>query len=94
MNIHNLHFMKKVFLLLLTVTAFILQINAQTLSRKEQKSMQRLQKHINFLASDRLEGRATGTDGEKMSADYIAGQLKRTKFGPKETLVVIFKTSI
>ncbi len=83
MNIHNLHFMKKVFLLLLTVTAFILQINAQTLSRKEQKSMQRLQKHINFLASDRLEGRATGTDGEKMSADYIAGQLKKNKIRPK-----------
>ena len=49
---------------------------AQSLSSKENKSLKRIQSHVNYLASDRLEGRGTGAPGEKLSAQYIAEQFK------------------
>jgi hypothetical protein len=36
-----------------------------------------LKKHIEFLASDKLEGRGTGSKGEKKAAKYIAKQFKK-----------------
>ena len=36
-----------------------------------------LKKHIEFLASDKLEGRGTGTKGELKAAKYIAKQFKK-----------------
>lgn len=36
-----------------------------------------LQKHITFLASDKLKGRATGTESEQKAAAYIAKQFKK-----------------
>src|SRR5438105_2405491 len=36
---------------------------------------------VEFLASDRLEGRDTGSPGERLAGDYIAMQLARA--GPK-----------
>jgi hypothetical protein len=33
--------------------------------------------HVDFLASDRLEGREAGSAGERLAADYIAAQLSR-----------------
>ncbi len=36
-----------------------------------------LKKHIEFLASDKLEGRGTGSKGEQKAAKYIAKQFKK-----------------
>ena len=36
-----------------------------------------LRKHIEYLASDKLEGRGTGTKGEQKAAKYIAKQFKK-----------------
>ncbi|MDZ7877928.1 MAG: M20/M25/M40 family metallo-hydrolase [Saprospiraceae bacterium] len=36
-----------------------------------------MKKHIEFLASDKLEGRGTGSKGEKKAAKYIAKQFKK-----------------
>src|SRR5690606_759571 len=36
-----------------------------------------LREHTRFLADDRLEGRGTGTPGERIAADYIRRQLER-----------------
>lgn len=36
-----------------------------------------LREHTRFLADDRLEGRGTGTQGERVAADYIRRQLER-----------------
>src|SRR5688500_2275366 len=33
--------------------------------------------NVEFLASDKLEGREAGSDGERLAADYIAAQLAR-----------------
>ena len=42
-----------------------------------------LKKHITFLASDDLRGRAPGTDGEMEAAAYIEGFFKKYKLVPK-----------
>jgi Peptidase family M28/PDZ domain len=39
--------------------------------------MDNLKKHIEFLASDKLEGRGTGSKGEQKAAKYIAKQFKK-----------------
>lgn len=46
---------------------------AQTFSSKA------IQKHVNYLASDKLEGRGTGTEGEQKAAAYLINQF--TKIG-------------
>jgi len=33
--------------------------------------------HVVALASDRLEGRLTGSPGERLAADYLIAELKR-----------------
>ncbi|MFN8337344.1 MAG: M20/M25/M40 family metallo-hydrolase [Cyclobacteriaceae bacterium] len=43
----------------------------------------RIKKHIQTLADDKLEGRGTGTAGEKKAAAYIESQFKKLKLQPK-----------
>ncbi|MHC4663316.1 MAG: M20/M25/M40 family metallo-hydrolase [Planctomycetota bacterium] len=38
--------------------------------------------HIKYLASDKCEGRETGTKGQKLAAEYIAGKLEEWKIKP------------
>jgi hypothetical protein len=38
--------------------------------------------HISFLASDELQGRGTGTEGEKLAAKYLVSQFKKLKLKP------------
>jgi hypothetical protein len=45
-------------------------------SKKDRKVIGQLQKDIGYLASDSLEGRRTGTDGERKAADYIVSRYK------------------
>ena len=40
-------------------------------------SVESVKKHIEYLASDDLEGRMTGSDGERLAADYLARELKK-----------------
>src|SRR5262245_55211748 len=37
----------------------------------------RTKTHVQTLASDKFEGRLTGTPGEKLAGDYLIGELKR-----------------
>ncbi|MCB0819985.1 MAG: M20/M25/M40 family metallo-hydrolase [Bacteroidetes bacterium] len=41
-----------------------------------------IQKHINYLASDELEGRGTGTTGEERAASYIINEFKSFNLEP------------
>jgi Iap family predicted aminopeptidase len=47
-----------------------------------EKRITRIKNDITYLASDALEGRQTGSPGEKLSADYIAGQMKEAGLKP------------
>ncbi len=42
----------------------------------------RVQQHINYLASDELKGRATGTEGEIMAASYIKERFEENGLQP------------
>src|ERR1700712_4659329 len=42
-----------------------------------------IRKHVRFLASDSVMGRATGSDGEKMAGTYIEKEFRELKLIPK-----------
>jgi aminopeptidase YwaD len=44
-----------------------------------------LSAHVYYLADDRLEGRLTGSEGEKLAMDYIASYFKQYGLQPKGT---------
>lgn len=64
--------------LLFVAAAFVLQsATAQKVSDK--KIVKQLKKDIGYLASDELEGRRTGSKGEKMASDYITEYYKKNE---------------
>lgn len=67
--------------------AFLLQVcligiagNTKLLAQASEKT---LRDHIAYLASDKLEGRGTGTDAERKAAAYIAKWFKKYALQPK-----------
>lgn len=73
--------MKKLTILL----ALILVLSACTDFTTDKEIMMGLQEDIEYLASDDLEGRAIGTDGEVLAAKYIADQFREIGLEPKGT---------
>lgn len=57
------------------------QLTAQ--KKADRKTLGNLQAHITYLASDKLEGRLTGSPGEQLAADYISAQMKQAGLTPK-----------
>jgi len=57
-----------------TTTVVIAQSRQE---KRKKESIEQLQKHIKYLASDELEGRQTGSPGEQLSASYIANEFKK-----------------
>ena len=47
--------------------------------------------HVQTLASDKLEGRMAGSEGEKLAADYIAGELTRIDAKPLPGMTSVFQ---
>jgi aminopeptidase YwaD len=45
-------------------------------------SVERLRGHVTYLASDKLEGRRTGTQGARLAAEYIVREFARYKLRP------------
>jgi len=56
---------------------------AQNSAAVEKQLIQNLKTHIQFLASDSLEGRRTGTKGEMLAAHYIANKFSEYGLMPK-----------
>ena len=52
---------------------------------QEPKNENRIQEDVSYLADDALEGRQTGTEGEKKAAEYIAKRFKEMGLSPKGT---------
>lgn len=63
------------------VVAGILLLTARQYSA-QQISKSNIQKDIAYLASDKLQGRGTATEQEKLAADYIAAEFKRSGLAP------------
>ncbi len=56
---------------------FVFSASLVQAQKKEDKQLlSHLKQHILFLSDDKLEGRRTGTAGEKLAAEYIAMQFK------------------
>ncbi|MFZ6052541.1 M20/M25/M40 family metallo-hydrolase [Halocola ammonii] len=64
----------KYFALLLSLALVACGTNRSSEQNSKDPKAQ-LQQDIELLASDSLEGRQTGTEGEKMAADYIGGRM-------------------
>ena len=56
---------------------------AQKLKKTDKTTLANLQTHIRYLADPRLEGRRTGTPGEKAASDYISIALGQAGVQPK-----------
>jgi Peptidase family M28/PDZ domain len=41
-----------------------------------------IKKHIQYLADDKLQGRQTGSEGERLAMDYIIKEFKKMKLSP------------
>ena len=66
------------FLLLLSCAT-----TSQRLNKADRSTVGQLQQHISYLADDKLEGRRAGTKGEKLAAEYIISQFKKSGLQPK-----------
>lgn len=53
-----------------------------------------LREHINYLASDKLEGRRTGTPGADEAARYVAEEFKRLGLAPGGDSQITFQASL
>ena len=51
---------------------------SQKLKKSDKTIVSNLKKHISYLADDKLEGRRTGTNGEKLAYEYITEEFTKT----------------
>ena len=58
---------------------------AQKLKKEDKQIITNLQKHVEVLAHDSLEGRRTGTPGEHKAIAYISNEFKNLGLLPKGT---------
>lgn len=56
---------------------------AQKLKKADKAVLADLQSHISYLADDKLEGRRTGSAGEKLAYEYISAQFRKNGLLPK-----------
>jgi hypothetical protein len=72
----------RVLLTLTLAIAFSSAVLAQQSATNVAPSAERLRAHVTFLASDKLEGRRTGTTGATVAADYIADEFAKLGLKP------------
>lgn len=70
--------MKKIIFLL----AFSQTVFAQEKNKDDMEIIKNLKENINYLADDKLEGRRTGTAGEKLAYEYISAKFKKAGLKP------------
>jgi len=69
--------------LTLALTSICFSAFTQKLKKADRLTLANLQSEIQWLADDKLEGRRTGTPGEKMAADYIIAAFQKINLQPK-----------
>ncbi len=79
---------------LLILLLFAQSVSAQKIKKADRNIITNLQSEIGFLASDRLEGRRTGTPGEKLAYEYLSEQFKNiglTSKGDNDSFIQAFE---
>lgn len=71
----------KYFLILFLISACTSSSKLSTIS--DSVALENLHKHIAYLSDDKLEGRRTGTNGEKLAMNYIINQFENIGLQPK-----------
>ena len=85
--------MKRIFYCLLFSIQFA---TAQKLKKADKAGIVNLQTHINYLADDKLEGRRTGSNGEKLAYEYISNEFLKAGLaahGDKGTFLQEFEVN-
>jgi hypothetical protein len=72
--------MKNLLLFLVFVSQYAI---GQRLKKSDKQVIDNLKTEITFLASDKMEGRRTGTPGEKLAYEYLSSQFKNVGLIPK-----------
>ena len=72
--------MKYLFILLILVST---GATGQRLKKSDKEVIENLKKEITYLASDKLQGRRTGTQGEKLAYEYLSDQFDKAGLAPK-----------
>jgi len=57
--------------------------SAQKLKKADKLALSNLEKNISYLADDQLEGRRTGTPGEKLAYEFISKEFEKAGLTPK-----------
>src|SRR5437763_17065933 len=84
----NPFYMKKLLLIIALVPALTFGQNQKESKAQEKNdkiTLANLKAHISYLASDKLEGRRTGTQSELTAMQYIAAQFQKDGLQPKGT---------
>ncbi len=58
---------------------------SKKINKEEIQLQENLKAHIQYLSDDKLEGRRTGSNGEKLAMEYISGQFSSNGLMPKGT---------
>lgn len=75
--------MRKIFIVLLSLSIGF--VNAQTIDANtaaKQITAAGLKKHLSIIASAEMQGRETGTEGERKAASYLISQYKQLNYTP------------
>jgi Peptidase family M28/PDZ domain len=72
--------MKNILIVLILFTQVVF---AQRLKKSDKFIIDNLHNEIDYLASDKLEGRRTGTEGEKLAYEYLSDEFKKIGLIPK-----------
>lgn len=75
--------MKRQLFSFLLLLSFVFSVSAQSAQFTKPSAVEaNLRRHIEYLASDKLEGRRSGEKGAALAAKYIADQFKKVKLKP------------
>ena len=78
--LNQIQLMKNILLILFFISQGAI---GQRLTKSDKAIIVNLKADITYLASDKLEGRRTGTPGEKLAYEYISSQFGKTGLVPK-----------
>jgi hypothetical protein len=77
--------MRRHFLKINSVVILTSCSSTKNIIKTDTQTLDKIKKHIQYLADDKLEGRRTGTKGEEIAMDYIITQFKEIGLTPKGT---------